>query len=82
MRVPPTEPPAVAMNKLASPYRWYTPWRPAADPLDDPADLGTAFGLDLSMAPPAGATGLDDATPDPHRGGWVQRWVARRRAST
>lgn len=32
--------------------RWFAPWRQAARaPQDDAADLGTAFGLDLSMAP-------------------------------
>jgi hypothetical protein len=36
--------------------RWYAPWRRTEEPEQpaavDPADLGTAFGLDLSMAPP------------------------------
>lgn len=38
------------MNEADHRPRWYHPWRdePAA-PADDPADLGTAFGLDLSL---------------------------------
>ncbi len=70
------------MNKLAPPNRWFAPWRAASTPLDDPADLGTAFGLDLSMAPPAGPGGADAARSTARRGGWVRRWMARRQATT
>lgn len=70
------------MNKPALPYRWYAPWRAVAAPQDDPADLGTAFGLDLSMSPPPGA-GIPPATGSaPRGGGWVRRWVGRRRTTT
>jgi hypothetical protein len=69
------------MAHTASTPRWYAPWRAAAAEKGlsvDPADVGTAFGLDMSVdtllpddAPPA---------PRPHaeRPGWVQR-LARRR---
>ncbi len=37
------------MNKSGAPPRWFDAWRP--EPQDEPdfADLGTAFGLDLSL---------------------------------
>lgn len=70
------------MNKPALPYRWYAPWRAAAAPQDDPADLGTAFGLDLSMAPPAGTASPTAAGTAARSSGWVRRWVARRRNAT
>ena len=68
------------MNKPAPGPRWYTPWRQvdtrAID--DDPADVGTAFGLELTLA--AGpAPGTAAASPSP-RQGWMQRFAARRRA--
>lgn len=38
------------MNKVATPSRWFPGWRTAARPMqDDPADLGTAFGLEVSL---------------------------------
>ncbi|MFO1292497.1 MAG: hypothetical protein U1F07_05385 [Rubrivivax sp.] len=45
---------------------WYAPWRSVERaPADesDPADLGTAFGLDLSLQP------LDDPAPRRERRG-------------
>ncbi len=69
------------MNKLAPPLRWYAPWRAAAAPQDDPADLGTAFGLDLSMEPPPATGNAAATTSGPRQGGWVQRWMARRRTA-
>ncbi len=65
------------MNKLAPPARWYAPWRTQALAPMDPADLGTAFGLDLSLQDP-GPAERPAAADRPH--GWVQRWAARRRA--
>jgi hypothetical protein len=67
------------MSKAASPQRWYAPWRrAAATPLEyDPADLGTCFGLELSMS-----TAQPDASRGaPARPGWVHRLAARRRVS-
>lgn len=61
------------MNKLAPSTPWYAPWRSRAASQDDPADLGTAFGLDLSLQ--AQPTPMP-ATP---REGWVRRWAARRK---
>jgi hypothetical protein len=61
------------------PTRWFAAWRarPVAAPAVDPADCGTAFGLDLSIpgddAPPRAAP----AAPQ----GWRARWTARRRAA-
>jgi hypothetical protein len=69
------------MNKLAPPTRWYAPWR-AAVPQDDPADMGTAFGLDLSLAPTADTAIRGPGAAGPVRRGWVRRWVTRRRAAT
>ena len=68
------------MNKAAPSHRWFAGWRSSAPAVqDDPADLGTAFGLDLSLnelvhepAPPA---------PMERRAGWVQRLASRRKPS-
>lgn len=65
------------MSKTATPARWFSAWRPATRVVqDDPADLGTAFGLDMS---------LDDAVPAPaavpaerRSTGWAQRLGWRR----
>ncbi len=68
---------ALTMNKPASSPRWFARWRAAETTAeDDPADLGTAFGLDLSM---------DDTTPQPlptppvAQPGWMQRITSRRK---
>ncbi len=67
------------MEKAAPPQRWFSPWRPSqpsADP--DAADLGTAFGLDMSL-------GESVAKPAPQapvrvrRSGWMQRLAAGRK---
>ncbi len=66
-------------SNTARPQRWFSSWRATARPAPDtdPADLGTAFGLDLSLSelaplPPA---------PDERRPGWVQRLADRRRSA-
>lgn len=67
------------MDKSDAFRRWFGLWR-AADPSaqDDPAGLGTAFGLDMSLSELA-----DDApalpTPMDGQGGWMQRVAARLR---
>ena len=64
-------------TKAAAPNRWFS-GRRVADrvPHDDPADQGTAFGLEMTLDPnwtqPA-----QPAAPTPS--GWVQRLAARRR---
>jgi hypothetical protein len=65
------------MSKAATPQRWFTGWRaPAAAPDIDPADLGTAFGLDLSLheLQPEPPTHPPKATP---RAGWMRRLAGR-----
>ena len=65
------------MFKTVAPQRWFSGWRVARQPAygSDPADLGTAFGLDLSMVenPP-------QPVPAERRPGWVRRLTARRRS--
>ena len=67
------------MTRPIVPPPWYAPWRSAAvpDESDDPPDLGTAYGLDLSLDPlPRQADGAK-APPDDDR--WVQRPGVRRK---
>ena len=69
------------MDKSDAPRRWFGLWRAAEPaPEDDPADLGTAFGLDLSLSE------LGDEGPPPApparlqvKAGWMQRMTPRRR---
>jgi hypothetical protein len=69
------------MNKPAHTHRWFSGWRSAPRPAEvDPADYGTAFGLDLS---------LHDVHTEPAQtvvpkvqAGWVRRLAARRRPAT
>jgi hypothetical protein len=64
------------MNKAAPAHRWFAAWRAAPRPVqDDPADLGTAFGLDMSLnelihEPPM-------PPPAARRAGWMQRLAGR-----
>lgn len=64
------------MIKAASSTRWFSSWRAADRPAqDDPADLGTAFGLDMSLnelihEPP-------QRPPIPARPGWMRRLAGR-----
>lgn len=64
------------MHRADTSPPWYARWR-RSEPTaasEDAADLGTAFGLDLSLAPPREAE--PDAAPEP---GWLQRVVAPRK---
>lgn len=62
-----------------SPNRWFAAWRvrPAAPAALDPADCGTAFGLDLSL--PGEEPAARPAPPAAQ--GWRARWARRRRAA-
>ena len=67
-------------SNAAKPQRWFHSWRatPRPAPDTDPADLGTAFGLDLSLSE---AAQLPAAAAE-RRPGWVQRLAERRRSAT
>lgn len=67
-------------TKVATPTRWFTGWRCAVRVAQDPADLGTAFGLDMSLDPDWAASSA--ATPVARFPGWMQRLTARRRQAT
>lgn len=66
------------MSNSTAPHRWFHAWRASPPPVAelDPADLGTAFGLDLSLhelrheAQAAAST-----TGQP---GWMSRLTRRR----
>jgi len=66
------------MNKTANPPRWYAPWRQgevrAADRTADPADLGTCFGLELTLA----AMSTPGPAAPARRVGWMQRFSSKR----
>jgi hypothetical protein len=62
-----------AMATSSSPHSWVTPWRRRAPTSSsDWADLGTAFGLDLSMAAeaPAGDASASPSSALPQRRWW------------
>lgn len=66
------------MDKSDAPRRWFGLWRAAErSPKDDPADMGTAFGLDLSLSE------LDDEPPPSSalegKASWMQRMTLKRR---
>ena len=46
----------------------------APKPAQDPCDLGTAYGMEMSIESPASNRGEDDLD-DPL--GWIRRWVER-----
>jgi hypothetical protein len=48
------------MDKHSNEPRWFHVWRNGPVVQDDPADLGTAFGLDMSLMDSA----LDSALPE------------------
>lgn len=66
------------MNKLEHPRRWFTGWRASPGPAeDDPANYGTAFGLDMSLLQPhALPMASVAAKPSP---GWIRRLSMRRK---
>jgi len=66
-------------SNAAKPQSWFHSWRstPRPAPDTDPADLGTAFGLDLSMSEAPLPPAATEARP-----GWVQRLADRRRSAS
>jgi hypothetical protein len=69
------------MKKAESPARWYHAWQPRrAEAEDDAADMGTAFGLDMSIPddivvpPPGGQAARRDT-------GFMARWNNRRKTA-
>jgi hypothetical protein len=73
------------MNQAPTPMRLFRflRSRSKAPPQDDAADMGTAWGLDMSFDPPQ-ETGEAAASVPPlpamHRG-WLRRLAARRQAA-
>ena len=60
------------MNKRLPLVRWLSASRAGRRPeADDPADMGTAFGLDLSLADAAPSTAAPAAVVS--RAGWLRR---------
>jgi hypothetical protein len=79
------------MNKAVTPSRWFSGWRTAERPMqDDPADLGTAFGLEMSLneaareaAAKAGRPDNNDTPtlPSVRQPGLMQRLRSRRKTA-
>ena len=67
--------------KAIPPQRWFSIWRSANRPAPDtdPADLGTAFGLEMSMLE---TTAVAAAPAAGRRPAWVRRLTSRRRPAT
>jgi len=67
------------MSNAVTPHRWFQGWRASAAPVDtDPADLGTAFGLELSLSN-AESHAPTTRPPTERQPGWVRRLTARRK---
>ncbi len=63
------------MNNAVTPSRWFQGWRSAARATQiDPADLGTAFGLDASFDETFTAP---QDLPAQAKPGWMQRLASR-----
>jgi len=68
------------MNKPDQAPRWYQPWRRTEGSVPcDPADLGTCFGLEATLA--ADPVPAKTSAAPSRRLGWMQRFTSRRRAS-
>lgn len=70
------------MKKAASPARWYHAWQPRRTEVgDDAADMGTAFGLDMSI--PDDIPETTSVTPAARREpGFMARWNNRRKIAS
>lgn len=67
------------MNKAENTHRWFAAWRAPRTVEDDPADMGTAFGLDLSLnLLPHEADAARKAAPKTN---WVKRLALGRKAA-
>jgi hypothetical protein len=66
------------MSKLPTTRKLFRLGRARSLPAElDPADLGTAFGLDMSLDQP---DELPAAAPVPRRAGWLRWLTSRHRA--
>ncbi len=67
------------MNKGNSSQRWFTPWRASKGRVDDdPADMGTAFGLDASLNMVVPEPAPAQATVRPRKT-WMSKLQLRRK---
>jgi hypothetical protein len=70
------------MKKAESPARWYHAWQPQRTEVDDDAaDMGTAFGLDMSI-PDDVATTSSPSAATKRDAGFMARWNNRRNTAS
>jgi hypothetical protein len=70
------------MKKAASPARWYHAWQPRRGEVDDDAaDMGTAFGLDMSIPDDLDQTATINAAAKQRDSGFMARWNNRRKTA-
>jgi len=70
------------MKKAEPPARWYHAWQPRRTEVDDDAaDMGTAFGLDMSI-PDDIAEPLRGGTAARRDTGFMARWNNRRKTAS
>ena len=70
------------MKKAESPARWYHAWQPRrAETDDDAADMGTAFGLDMSI-PDDVAEPLAGGPATRRDSGFMARWNNRHKTAS
>ena len=70
------------MKKAALPARWYHAWQPRrTEADDDAADMGTAFGLDMSI-PDDVAEALPSGAATRRDTGFMARWNNRRKTAS
>jgi hypothetical protein len=70
------------MKKADTPARWYHAWQPQRTEVDDDAaDMGTAFGLDMSIPDDVAETTPVAATAR-REPGFMARWNNRRKTAS
>lgn len=70
------------MKKAESPARWYHAWQPQrAKDDDDAADMGTAFGLDMTIPDDLAPTAASNAVATQRDIGFMARWNNRRKTA-